>query len=109
MALFDTALKETSFLAREARQTTKTLSNVGVKLERVTAGRYENLGTFYTGRDGTYTWNQLEAGWYRITKTPSLLVAPEATRPLLVSRTSYLAPSTGSPFARRVIVKVLWG
>jgi len=53
---------------RDARQTTKTLANAGVKLERVTAGRYENLGTQYTGQDGTTTWNQLESGWYRITQ-----------------------------------------
>lgn len=53
---------------RDARQTTKTLPNTGVKLERVTAGRYEDLGTFYTGTDGTYTWDLLEAGWYRITQ-----------------------------------------
>ena len=64
----DNGTTSITVIARDARQTTKTLSNVGVKLERVTAGRYENLGTFYTGRDGTYTWNQLEAGWYRITQ-----------------------------------------
>ena len=64
----DNGVTSITVTARDARQTTKTLPNTGVKLERVTAGRYENLGTFYTGADGTYTWNQLEAGWYRITQ-----------------------------------------
>lgn len=64
----DNGITSITVTAHDAKQTTKTLPNTGVKLERVTAGRYENIGTEYTGSDGTYTWTNLEAGWYRITQ-----------------------------------------
>lgn len=64
----DNGITSITVTARDAKQTTKALANTGFKLERVTSGRYENLGVGYTGADGAYTWTNLEAGWYRVTQ-----------------------------------------
>lgn len=57
---------------RDASDEAKVLKGAGVKLERVTAGRYRDYGTQYTDSTGTVTWSNLEAGLYRITQTYTL-------------------------------------
>jgi len=55
----------------DAQDSTLRLNNCGIKLERITAGRYENIGIRYTGtagKDGAVVFNDLETGWYRITQ-----------------------------------------
>ena len=54
---------------RDGADPSKVLENAGVKLERVTSGRYLDYGTSYTDKTGTITWDNLEAGLYRITQT----------------------------------------
>lgn len=53
---------------RDAASPDKALSGAGIKLERITSGRYMDIGILYTDGAGSVTWNQLEAGWYRITQ-----------------------------------------
>lgn len=53
---------------RDAQNSTKLLSDCGIQLEKVTAGRYESFGIQYTDTQGSTTWNTLEPGWYRITQ-----------------------------------------
>lgn len=57
---------------RDASDEAKVLEGAGVKLERVTAGRYRDYGTLYTDGTGTVTWSNLEAGLYRVTQTYTL-------------------------------------
>lgn len=53
---------------QDAQQPTKKIGNCGIKLERVTSGRYESFGIKQTTNQGTATWGSLEPGWYRITQ-----------------------------------------
>lgn len=54
---------------RDSAEPAKVLPESGVMLERLTAGRYENLGTRLTDETGRVTWENLESGLYRITQT----------------------------------------
>ncbi len=57
---------------RDSADTSKVLSGVGVKLERMTSGQYEDLGIQYTDSTGTTTWSNLVSGLYRITQTSTI-------------------------------------
>jgi len=68
---------------RDAKEPSKLLADCGIQLERVTAGRYENIGTLYTNQTGSVTWNQLEPGWYRITQVTVPPAYKENNTPLV--------------------------
>lgn len=53
---------------QDAQQASHKIGGCSIKLERVTAGRYESFGIKQTQNDGTVTWGGLEPGWYRITQ-----------------------------------------
>lgn len=59
-------------VVRDASDNAKFLEGAGVRLERVTSGRYRDYGTQYTDETGTVVWNNLEAGLYRVTQTYTL-------------------------------------
>lgn len=65
----DNGVTSITVTVRDAADTSKVLPETGVKLERVTAGRYEDLGIRYTDHTGAVTWDNLESGLYRITQT----------------------------------------
>lgn len=66
----ETSSKKTAITVTvtDAQDATKKLSGCGIKLERVTSGRYEDYGIQYTGAGGATTFGSLEPGWYRITQ-----------------------------------------
>ena len=68
----DNGVTSITVTVRDSADQSKVLPNTGVKLERVTSGRYEDFGTRYTDQTGSITWENLESGLYRITQTSAV-------------------------------------
>ena len=68
----DNGVTSITVTVRDAADSSKVLPQSGVKLERLTSGRYEDFGVQYTDKTGSITWENLEAGLYRITQVTAV-------------------------------------
>lgn len=68
----DNGTTSITVFVRDSSDNTKVLPEAGVKLERVTSGRYHDFGIKYTDKTGSVTWDNLESGLYRITQTSTV-------------------------------------
>ena len=58
----DNGTTSITVFVRDSSDNTKVLPEAGVKLERVTSGRYHDFGIKYTDKTGSVTWDNLESG-----------------------------------------------